>query len=260
MQHTTGLIEPIERATLGAVSPQAVHALSGWLLPFDTGTIGRAKSAVPLVHSAENADTAMVPTIEQHYTARGVSASFRLPDVPSFDAMRSALLAKGYRPEQPTLVQTSTVAAMRAVTAQLAADVDLAPDAGWASVFLGEGFDPVDGASRVNTLSKASGTVFASVREAGHTIAAGAGAFSHGWASVHGMRTAAAHRGKGLAARVLAGIADAALRQGLRDVFLQVEEGNTSALALYQRAGFQTVWKYVYWRLPPAKGCSADSC
>jgi N-acetylglutamate synthase len=263
MQHVkdlTNLIEPIERATLAAVSPQAVHELPAWLLPFDTGTVGRAKSAVPLRHSSDNAQLTMVDTIEQHYRARGIQASFRLPDVASFDVLRSALRLKGYRPEQPTLVQVAKVAAMRAVTAQAAAEVASAPDAGWASVFLGEGFDPLDGASRVQSLSKASGTVFASVREAGHTIAAGAGAFSHGWASVHGMRTAAAQRGKGLAARVLAGIADAALHKGLDDVFLQVQEDNTSALILYQRAGFNTVWKYVYWRLPPAKGCSADRC
>lgn len=263
MQHATDLgklIEPIERATLAAVSPQAVHELPGWLLPFDTGTVGRAKSAVPLLHCSDNAQATMVDTLEQHYAANGMQASFRLPDTPSFDAMRYILMGKGYRPEQPTLVQIAKVVAVRAVTAQPAADVDSAPDAGWASVFLGEGFDPVDGTSRVSTLSKASGTVFASVREAGQTIAAGAGAFSHGWASVHGMRTAAAHRGKGLAARVLAGIAGAAAHNGLDEVFLQVEEGNTSALALYHRAGFHTAWKYVYWRLPPAKGCSSDGC
>lgn len=260
MQHVNSLIETIERATLAAVSPQAVHALPGWLLPFDTGTVGRAKSAVPLSHSTDNAHAAMVQSIEMRYTAQGLQASFRLPEVPSFDAMRSVLRDTGYRPEQPTLVQIANVVAMRAVTTELVADVDLAPDAGWASVFPGEGFDPVDGASRVETLTKASGTVFASVREAGQTVAAGAGAFSHGWASVHGMRTAQAHRGKGLAARVLAGIADAALRQGISHVFLQVEEGNASALALYQKAGFTTAWKYVYWRLSAAKGCAADSC
>jgi N-acetylglutamate synthase len=253
-------VESIERATVAAVSPEAVGALPGWLLPFDRGTIGRAKSAVPLQHTSENANAALVQTIEQYYAARGLQASFRLPELPSFDAMRDALLSKGYRPEQPTLVQLGTATAMRAVTSQASADVASAPDAGWAAVFLGEGFDPVDGASRVKNLSKTPGSVYASVREAGRTVAAGAGAFSHGWASVHGMRTAASHRGQGLAGRVLAGLAEAAALRGIDQVFLQVEEGNVAAQALYQRAGFQTAWKYVYWRLPPAKGRVGDGC
>ncbi len=253
-------VQAIERATVAAVSPEAVGELPGWLLPFDHGTIGRAKSAVPLQHMADHASAALVQTIEQRYAARGLQASFRLPDVASFDTMRNALLSQGYRPEQPTLVQLGTATAMRAVTSQARAEVAGAPDAAWAAVFLGEGFDPVDGASRVKNLSKTPGSVYASVREAGRTVAAGAGAFGHGWASVHGMRTAATHRGQGLAGRVLAGLAEAAAQRGIDQVFLQVEEGNAAARALYQRAGFKTAWKYLYWRLPPAKGCAGDGC
>jgi ribosomal protein S18 acetylase RimI-like enzyme len=31
-------------------------------------------------------------------------------------------------------------------------------------------------------------------------------------------------------------------------VFLQVHETSVAALALYQRAGFVTAWRYHYWR------------
>jgi N-acetylglutamate synthase len=255
-------VEHIEYATIAAVSPQQVHALPGWLLPMDDGTVGRAKSAVPLSHHASNADAGQVPIIEQQYLQHGLQACFRLPNVPSFDAMRQTLLGKGYRAEQPTLVQLGTAATMRQVTQHSPAQVDDAPDAYWEAVFLGEGFDPVDGASRVKTLAKAPGSVFASVRpaDAGHALAAGAGAFSHGWGSVHGMRTAAAHRGQGLAGRVLAGLAIAAQQRGFDKIFLQVEQANTSAQALYRRAGFTTAWAYVYWRLPPKAGTGGDSC
>ena len=112
------------------------------------------------------------------------------------------------------------------------AEVEDAPDAGWASVFLGAGFDPVDGASRVRSLGRASGNLYASVRENGLTLAAGAASFGHGWASVHGMRTEQSARGRGLAGRVLAGLAQAALARGFDQVFLQVEAGNDAALAL----------------------------
>ena len=39
-----------------------------------------------------------------------------------------------------------------------------------------------------------------------------------------------------------------AVERGLGRVFLQVEESNTAALALYQRAGLTTAWHYHYWR------------
>jgi N-acetylglutamate synthase len=65
------------------------------------------------------------------------------------------------------------------------------------------------------------------------------------------MRTAAGQRGRGLAGCVLAALAGVAIERGITQVFLQVEEANTAAQALYLRAGFQTAWRYHYWR-PPA--------
>ena len=135
------------------------------------------------------------------------------------------------------------------------AEVDQTPDAAWTALFLGEGFDPVDGASRVDSLSRSPSNVYASVRDAGHTLAGGAASFSHGWASVHGMRTVLNQRGRGLAGRVLAGLAQAALERDLKQVFLQVEANNPAAQALYKKAGFTTAWIYEYWSKNSIKRC-----
>jgi N-acetylglutamate synthase len=238
----------IERATVAAVSPKGVEELPGWLLPFNTGTVGRAISAVPLSHDFQQDAASLVAQIESRYAAHGLKAAFRLPDVASFAPLHQYLATLGYRKEQPTLVQTGRVLAMRLLVDQSKAEVADMPDAAWAQLFLGEGFDPVDGANRVTLLSRAQGTAFASVRQDGETVAGGAGSFSHGWASVHGMRTALNHRGQGLAKQVLAGLAHTALDRGFENVFLQVEADNSSAQALYQQAGFQTAWQYAYWR------------
>ena len=113
-------------------------------------------------------------------------------------------------------------------------------------MFLGEGFDPVDGASRVATLSRAPGAFFAKIEEGGVAVAAGMGSFSHGWARVHGMRTALAQRGRGLAGRVLSALAHAAREEGIARMFLQVEAHNEAAISLYRRAGIATAWTYSY--------------
>ncbi|SFU46590.1 Ribosomal protein S18 acetylase RimI [Polaromonas sp. YR568] len=241
-------IETIERATVAAVSPEAVEEFQGWLLPFDSGTVSRARSAVPLRHGP--VENAMVDQIEARYRARGLRTVFRLAQAACFDSLRQELARRGYQTGKPVLVQVAAVKTMRDVCTATPAETADSPDAGWAALFLAEGFDPVDGASRVKALSRAQGSVFASVRDQDKTVAAGAGAFSHGWSSVHGMRTDQGFRGRGLAGRVLAGIADVAAQRGITRVFLQVEDVNTPALALYRRAGFETVWSYDYWTQP----------
>jgi len=243
---TAADIEAIERATLSAVSPQAQEEIPGWLLPFDNGTVGRAKSAVPLSHRTP--DPTVRTQIEARYAAQGLPTAFRIARVAAFDGFCETLTRSGYSAGRPTQVQCAAVSAMPRMPADESITVAAAPDSDWASVFMGEGFDPVDGASRVRTLSRAPQALFASVRERGRTVAAGMASFSHGWASVHGMRTAQDCRGRGLAGRVLSALAEAARSKSCERMFLQVEAHNAAALALYRRCGFGLAWDYGYWQ------------
>lgn len=237
-------IDAIEHATLAAVAPESITEIDGWLVPVDAGTIGRAQSAVPLKGAKALADT--IQKIETHYQAAGLPPKFRISDHPLFAPIAQAVQARGYRATRPTFVQVADLQDMQHASAD-AVSVDDQPDEAWRTLFLGPGFDPVDGASRVKSLSKSSSNVYASLRENGQTVSGGAGSFSHGWASVHGMRTDAAQRGRGLAGQVLSALAGAALERGCERCFLQVEANNLAAQSLYQRMGFQTVWAYAYW-------------
>jgi ribosomal protein S18 acetylase RimI-like enzyme len=243
-------IEAIERATLDAVPPQAMDSVGGWLLGLDAGTVGRAHSAVPVGHDGELA------LIESRYAAHGLRAVFRVPVLPSFGGVHAELAQRGYVQTKPTCTFIGTTAGMRALKAerqaQGGAELLDAPDDAWRALFLGEGFDPVDGASRVQILGRARHAAFARVRLAGDTVAAGMGSYSQGWASVHGMRTLAPHRGNGFASSILMALATEAQARGLARVFLQVEQSNTGAQALYARAGFVHAWDYAYWYPRPA--------
>jgi ribosomal protein S18 acetylase RimI-like enzyme len=239
-------IASLERATLDAVAPLAVQELQDWLLPLDRSTIGRAKSAVPLRH--EGLDPDALDRIEAAYHDWGIGAQFRVADVPGLGPIHQRLRAMGYTPDQPTLVQLGTVSALLALPTKSTATVDAHPSARWACVYTAAGFDAVDGAHRVQALSRSTYAVYASVHHNDQALAAGTASFSQGWASIHGMRTVPAARGQGLASQILRGLAAVAAERGLERVFLQIEADNAAALALYARAGFQTAWRYHYWR------------
>ena len=237
-------LEAIERATLAAVPPQMQEVVQGWLVGLDDGTVSRARSAAPLAHAAPTA--ASVAAVEARYARAGLPALFRLPQLPAFDGTRALLQARGYALSKPTWLQ---IARLHEVPVPAGQQVELATsaDPGWEQVFLGEGFDPVDGASRLAILRRAQGSLFASVRDGDRTVAVGSACFHGGWCGVHGMRTLPAYRRRGLAQAIVATLAAAARDRGFTQVFLQVEQANTAAQALYARLGFATAWGYAYW-------------
>ncbi len=236
-------IDSLERATVAGVAPAKVVEIGGWLVPLDDGAIGRGKSAVPLRHDL---DASALSEIEAAYWTEGLTPAFRVADKPGLRVVRDALATRGYVTDKPTVVEIGDVdrlARLRDTPGDLLSE----PDEAWGAVFLGEGFDPEDGASRVAALTRSPDAMYGFVREEGRTVAVGCVTFGYGWAGIHGMRTDVECRGRGLASQVLAALGRATQARGITRVFLQVEEGNKDARSLYRKAGFQPVWPYRYW-------------
>jgi GNAT superfamily N-acetyltransferase len=250
-------IEALERATVDAVAPDALLHRPGWLLPMDGGTIGRAHSAVPLSHpmtpNAQAQQAADVAIIVATYQGQGRVPVFRLPDTATH--LHRALEPLGFQRVEPSLVMVGRMTELGQIPLPpqglpQGLRVEVLPHAtpGWQGVFLGPGFDPVDGANRVRNLARASGTLFVSAWVGGETVACGTASLGHGWLGVHGMRTAQIHRGQGLAAAILRVMATEAAQRGTHRVFLQVGAANAPALALYAKAGLHNAWPYAYWK------------
>jgi GNAT superfamily N-acetyltransferase len=236
-------IEALERDTVAAVAPPETLQIGGWLAPLDNGTIGRARSAVPLSHDI---GPGAIGEIVAAYLDRGLQPRFRIADVPGLAPVTAELTRRGFAPDQPTIFKTGSSADMARLS-DGAAMLLSEPSAGWAAVFLGEGFDPTDGAHRIAALTRSPDAVYAAAGEGAEIQAVGVMSFGAVWAGVHGMRTAPAHRGKGLASRILATLGAAAQARNVERVFLQVEEANP-ARRIYRTAGFTSVWRYHYWR------------
>ena len=254
-------IESLERATLDAVCPAAQSELPGWLLPFDAADIGRARSAIPLRH--QDLDIAALPAIEHLYRDQGLPPTFRIANTPGLRHWQERLKALGYRKTDPVHVQIASLVDMQTAADGLSAAPRLghaserpkvmlldAPASAWASVYTAPGFDPEDGALRVQLLSRSRFARYAYVQSAGVSLAAGTACISRDWLSVHGMRTLPHAQGQGLGASLLAAFSDLARQRGISRAFLQVEADNAPALALYGRFGFTTAWTYHYWKAP----------
>ena len=201
---------------------------------------------MPLRHHDLSASA--VDHIIAAYQAQALPPIFRLADLPGLTPLHDALLERGFAPAQPTLVQVANSADVADLAPTPRADCTTVPTAAWASVYVAPCFDPIDGRSRLEALSRGRHTVYASIVDQGEAKSAGTAVYSHGWASLHGLRTVLDARGQGLASALMADLAREALTRSLPSMFLQVEEDNQAALSLYQRAGFRTAWRYRYWR------------
>ncbi len=235
-------IESLERATVEGVAPADIQEIGGWLVPLSDSAIQRAKSAVPLRHDL---DTSAIDLIEAAYWSTGLKPAFRVAEAEGLLSVRELMIKRGYLEGKSTLVKVGDVARVAALRDTPGEIMD-SPDDDWGDVFVGPGFDRIDGVSRVAALTRSPDAVYGRVRESGRTVAVGVGTFGHGWLGIHGMRTDAACRGRGLASQVLAALGRAAEARGITRAFLQVEADN-DARSLYRKASFVQAWRYRYW-------------
>jgi GNAT superfamily N-acetyltransferase len=239
-------VQAIELASLAGVPPVAQASLDGWLLNFDPGPVGRAASAVPLSHAEP--PEGMADRVQARYAARSLPAMFRLPRIPAFQAMTQRLAQAGLAADSPSLMQVGTVDTLCGFGTSGAVMLASQADAAWGQAYLAFYSDPAAARGRLAVIERSRASLFALVLVDGEPGAVGVGSFHGDWMCINAMNTRPAHRGRGLASRILGALGREARARGVRRTVLQVEEGNTGAQSLYAKAGFRTAWAYDYWQ------------
>ena len=257
---TISMMDLETTAAAGWRAPQE-EWLGGWLLRAAEGFTGRANSALAAGDPGLPLGAA-VTAVGAWYQARGLPPMIAVPfpmTGPGDSALDRLLASQGWPLRKaPAIVMT---AALRAITDQsgpAAADqggpqpvIAAEPDEDWLACYhyLGQELAPI---ARTLMLS-APWQAFASVREAGQTIAIGRVAAAGGWAGLTAIETDPAHRRRGLARRVTAALARATVtaEAAATGLYLQVEDGNTAARALYRSMGFTEHHRYHYRVAPP---------
>lgn len=244
-------------ALAAAIEPSAIAswpareqiAFEGWILRFSEGSSHRGNSAATL--GTPLPGPALLARIEREYRARGLAALVQITPL-SPAGLESVLADRGWCSVAPTRVMTAPVADATARNEDPgdARHVSVADEA-FRRLVVGGSRNAADGEERLNVLARLEAPSAAIVAYAeGTAVACGVTVVTPPWAAIYVMRTEAAWRRQGHGRRVLRALARAARKNGAEGLYLQVEENNAPASALYAKAGFADGYAYRFLRAP----------
>ena len=247
-------------------------ALGGWLLRAADGFTGRANSALA-VGDPGLPLAAAIGKVSEWYQARGLPAMIAVAyplGRPRDSEVDRLLEDRGWlvRPAPATVMTAAAGAIARTAGAiprpagiarpagaiartagGLPVSMDGKPDDNWLALYHYRGQQPPPVVRRL--LMSAPWQAFGSVREAGQTLAVGRVAVAGDWAGLTAVEVHPGHRRRGLATAITAALAAEAAARGVTGIYLQVEDSNAAARALYHRVGFTDHHGYHY-RIAPA--------
>ncbi|MET8260065.1 GNAT family N-acetyltransferase [Micromonospora sp. NPDC005205] len=248
---TAAAVVALERAADEAWPAPIRGRLGDWLLRSAEGWTGRANSALP-IGDPDRPLAAAVDAVERWYAERGQPALINTP-LPLAAPVGAELDDRGWGTRPPTLVQTAPLPVPASTPASGQADgwgsavVDLAtaPSDEWLAIAAGRKGGLPDAARHVLT---AVGQVrFAHVYADNALVAVGRGTVTGQgrWLGLSLIEVVPAVRRQGLARRVIHELISWGVSGGATHAFLQVEQRNAAAVALYQRLGFVTHHTYL---------------
>ncbi|MGQ5261776.1 GNAT family N-acetyltransferase [Micromonospora sp. ZYX-F-536] len=246
---TAAAVVALERAADEAWPAPTRDRLGEWLLRTADGWTGRANSALP-IGDPDRPLPAAVDAVERWYAAHGQPAMINTP-LPLAAPVGAELDDRGWGSRPPTLVQTTPLPlGARPAAGSPAAGVGIelvaAPSDAWLAVAAGRKGGLPDAARHV--LTAVDQVRFAHAYAAdGRLVAIGRGTVTGQgrWLGLSLIEVLPAARRQGLAQAVIAALADWGAALGATHAFLQVEQRNTAAVALYQRLGFTTHHTYL---------------
>jgi GNAT superfamily N-acetyltransferase len=237
--------------------PAAERAdLGDWWLRASAGWTNRGNSALPIGDPGLPTGDA-IGAVEAWYRDRQLPPKITVP-LPLLARLDAELDRRGWTASPPTLVRTAPLATMLAGTPARPdlAPVQLssAPTPEWLAVAAARKKSLPDVALKV--LTAVAHVRFAHwYGQSGALLATARGVVAdpeRRYLGVGLVEVAEPARRRGLAKHLMRALAEWAVDLGARDAYLQVEEHNSAAVALYDSLGFATHHTYVTRLLSPA--------
>ncbi len=247
------MLARIEDAALTASQPREQAFHDGWLLRYANGKAKRARS-VNLIGAGEQPLAQKLAFCASFYRRHGVPFVLRVTPFSQPRGVDAALDALGYTASEDTRVM---VARNETGVVVPTPEVDLVEldRAAFGDAFVAlHALDPVRAAvERSRFAQSVVDGIYLGATDGGRTVACGSAVVDGTLVGIFGMVTAPAHRGRGIATRLVSELLRRARARGCTTAYLQVEAGNAPARRAYSKFGFRD--GYAYWyRWPPAEG------
>lgn len=243
-------VRTLELAAFRAWPAAEVCELAGWRLRATGGMTRRANSVFTAFTAGSGGERPLGERIreaEAFYAARGLPCRFQMSPVSEPPELDRALEERGYAFETPVSIQIADAEAIAAEPLDERVRVESRLSEAWLEVSARQGrFAEMEESYRALLERIGAGARFALGHVDEEPVAVGLGVIDGEWCGVFSMRTLARARRQKLGRGVLAALARAALADGARSLYLQVERDNAPALALYRSMGFVEVYGYHY--------------
>jgi GNAT superfamily N-acetyltransferase len=240
-------VAALELAAARAWPAPISERLGDWWLRSADGFTGRANSALPVGDSGL-APADALGAIVSFYRSLGRRPYIDAP-MPLAHPIAEAALALGWTVVSTVLVQTIELPDLIAATPPPAGcDLLDAPSADHlASVAAPRGALPP---AAIHVLTAVDRVTFAEIRDGSALIGRARGTVTDGWLGLFAIETAPAARRRGIAAAMIGSLSRWADDLGAVGAYLQVEDVNKPARALYASLGFTTHHRYTRLAAP----------
>jgi len=239
------LIDALERHSAKAWPAPEIVRIHGWELRFAPGSRSKRVNALTPTDPVPGKFAETLDLARRLCADRGIGCTVRITPRAGSEAL-AELERRGIAEFDPTAVEVAPLGP--ALTEEPDVVIAASPEGGW--------LEGMTAANRVPEAEKAViarllGDVlypqaFATALEDGRPVAFARAAAGDGLLGIFHVATAPEARRRGHARLAVTSLMAWGRRQGAMRAYLQVQEANAPARALYARLGFRETYRYVY--------------
>jgi N-acetylglutamate synthase len=242
-------LREFEEALIDAWPAAETEDLDGWFMRASGGPSHRANSVATLEAGSQLALEARIARAEAWYEARKRAPMFHVGPCVAPAELDHVLVERGYRKQGEAVVAVASPELVRERCPVLfSARIESKLSDTWLRTALDGGRFASSREVLLGILKRlGSRCRFATSFDAAGTPAAACLAISsEDRLGVYAMFSVPSQRRRGAARALLHALAEAALEERMRELYLLVETANAAARALYAQCGFQDLYRYHY--------------